>query len=244
MRRAIAAGTVAALAMVTAPAASIFQPAAAAPTQYAADSFSRTVTNGWGTADVGGSWSLAGSASAFSVSGGAGRMVMATAGSGFNAYLGGVSSSDTQTQVGISLNQVQTGSGTYVSVIGRRFNANTDYRVKLRFIAGGGVVETLERVVGGTETALQAVTTPISYTPGAVVLVQLQVTGTSPTTLRSMAWLQGTTQPTTWQLTATDNTSAQQVPGAVELLVYLSGSVTKLPETAAFSGYSVTSTST
>ena len=59
-----------------------------------------------------------------------------------------------------------------------------------------------------------------------------------------MAWLQGTTQPTTWQATATDSTSGLQVAGAVELLVYLSGSATNLPETAAFSAYSVTSTST
>ena len=151
---------------------------------------------------------------------------MSTAGAGFDAYLGGVSSSDTQTQVGISLNQVQTGGGTYVSVIGRRFSSSSDYRVKLHFVAGGAVTETLERVVGGTETTLQTVTAPMTYAPGAVVLVQLQVTGTSPTTLRSMAWLQGTTQPTTWQATTTDNTSGQQVAGAVELLVYLSGSAT------------------
>ena len=244
MRRAIAAGAVVALAMAIAPAVSETQVAAGAPTQYAADSFGRTVANGWGTADLGGPWSLTGSASAFSVTGATGRMVMPTAGSSFAAYLGGVSSSDTQVQVGVSLNQVQTGGGTYVLVIGRRFSSNTDYRVKLHFMAGGAVTETLERVVSGTETALKTVTAPVTYTAGAVVQVQLQIIGTSPTTLRSMAWLRGTTQPTTWQATTTDNTSGLQVPGAVALLVYLSGSATNLPETAAFSTFSATSTST
>ncbi len=242
MRRAIAAGAVVALAMAIAPAVSETQVAAGTPTQYAADSFGRTVANGWGTADLGGPWSLTGSASAFSVTGATGRMVMPTAGSSFAAYLGGVSSSDTQVQVGVSLNQVQTGGGTYVSVIGRRFSSNTDYRVKLHFMAGGAVTETLERVVSGTEVALKTITAPVTYTPGAVVDVELQVTGTSPTTLRSMIWLKGTTQPATWQLTTTDSTSGLQVPGAVALLVYLSGSATNLPETAAFSTFSATST--
>jgi rhamnogalacturonyl hydrolase YesR len=244
MRRAVAAGAVVALAMAIAPAVSTTQAASGAPTQYAADAFGRTVANGWGTADLGGPWSLMGSASAFSVSGGTGRMLMPTAGSSFAAYLGGVSSSDTQAQVGVGLDRVQTGGGTYVSVIGRRISSNTDYRVKLRFIAGGAVIETLERVVAGTEVALSTITAPVTYTPGAVVQVQLQVTGTSPTTLRSMIWLRGTTQPTTWQLTTTDNTSGLQLPGAVELLVYLSGSATNVPETGSFSSFSATSTTT
>ncbi len=198
MRRAIAAGAVVALALAVAPVVSATQ-ATGAPTQYAADAFGRTVANGWGTADVGGAWSLMGSASAFSVSGGTGRMAMPTAGSSFVADLGGVSSSDTQVQVGVGLDKAPTGSGTYVSVIGRRLSSNTDYRVKLRFMSGGAIVETLERVVSGTEVSLASVTAPVTYTPGAVVSVQLQVTGTSPTTLRSMIWLRGTTQPTAWQ---------------------------------------------
>jgi rhamnogalacturonyl hydrolase YesR len=244
MRRAIAAGAVVALALAVAPAASGIQAASGAPTQYAADAFGRTVTNGWGTADVGGAWSLTGSASAFAVSGGTGRMVMPTAGSSFAAYLGGVSSSDTQVQVGVGPDKAQTGGGTYVSVIGRRLSSNTDYRVKLRFMAGGAIVETLERVVSGAEVALTSLTAPVTYTPGAVVSVQLQVTGTSPTTLRSMIWLRGTTQPTTWQLTTTDNTSGMQSPGGVALLVYLSGSATNAPVTGSFSAFSATSTAT
>ena len=243
MRRAIAAGAVVALALAVGPVVSTTQ-AAGAPTQYAADAFGRTVANGWGSADVGGTWSLTGSASAFSVSGGTGRMVMPTAGSGVAAYLGAVSSSDTQVQVGVGVDKAQTGGGTYVSVIGRRISSNTDYRVKLRFVSGGAIIETLERVVSGTEVALASVTAPVTYSPGAAVSVQLQVTGTSPTTLRSMIWLRGTTQPTTWQLDTTDNTSGLQSAGAVALLVYLSGSASNAPIAGSFSAFSATSTST
>ncbi len=77
----------------------------------------------------------------------------------------------------------------------------------------------------------------MTYTPGMVLDVRLQVTGTSPTTLNSMVWADGTTQPTTWQATATDSTAGLQVAGAVSLITYLSGSATNAPENASFSSY-------
>ena len=213
------------------------------PTQLAADAFARTVANAFGTADLGGPWSLSGSSSNFSVASGVGKIAMPTAGSSSAAFLGNVSSSDTQVQVGVALDKAQTGGGTYVSVIGRRINTNTDYRVKLRFLAGGSVTETLEKVVGGTETSLRTLTVSgLTYAPGAVLEVKLQVTGTSPTTLNSRVWLQGTTEPTTWQATATDSTAGLQLAGAIALLVYLSGSSTSLPTTASFSAFSAQTT--
>src|SRR5438105_7224816 len=115
MRRTIPAGSVVALAMTTALLTATTQVALSAPAQLAADAFGRSATNGWGNADVGGPWSLAGAASAFSVSGGTGRMVMPSAGSSFAAYLGSASSSDTQATGGVSLNKAQTGGGTYGS---------------------------------------------------------------------------------------------------------------------------------
>ncbi|WP_194905442.1 hypothetical protein [Quadrisphaera sp. INWT6] len=39
-------------------------------------------------------------------------------------------------------------------------------------------------------------------------------------------WLAGTAEPTAWQLTATDASTALQAPGAVGLVTYLSGSAT------------------
>ena len=42
--------------------------------EYASDTFARTVANGFGAADVGGTWTLSGTASSFSVGGGVGRI--------------------------------------------------------------------------------------------------------------------------------------------------------------------------
>ena len=216
---------------------------AVTPGQYAADAFGRTVANGFGTADLGGPWSLTGKSSSFSVASGFGVITAAAAGVSDAAYLANVSSSDTQVQVGVSLNQAQTGGGTYVSVIGRRINANTDYEVKLRFLAGGSVTESLVAVVGGTTTTLKTVTVAgLNYAPGAVLEVKMQATGTSPTTLNARVWLQGAVEPTTWQVSTTDSTAGLQLAGAVALLVYLSGSSTSAPEMASFTAFTAGAT--
>jgi PKD repeat protein len=207
-------------------------------TPFATDSFGRTVAGGWGTADSGGAWTISGGAANFSVGGGTGNINLATAGMSASSALTSVTSTDTEVRVGVALNEAQTGGGTYISVIGRRISSTSDYRVKLKVASTGVVTEVLESVVGGTETALKSVTVPgVTYTPGMVLNVRLQVTGTSPTTLNSMVWANGTTQPTTWQATTTDSTSILQVAGAVGLLVYLSGSATNAPETASFNNY-------
>jgi PKD repeat protein len=216
---------------------------AVTPGQYAADAFGRSVANGFGTADLGGPWSLTGKSTAFSVASGAGFITAVAAGVSDAAYLANVSSTDTQVQVGVSLNQVQNGGGTYVSVIGRRVNANTDYEVKLRFLAGGAVTESLVAVVAGTTTTLKTVTVAgLTYAPGAVLEVKLQVTGMSPTTLNSRVWLQGAAEPSTWQVSTTDSTAGLQLAGAVALLVYLSASSTTVPETASFTAFSAGAT--
>ena len=217
--------------------------AAVTPAQYAADGFGRSVANGFGTADLGGPWSLTGKSSAFSVAGGVGKITVAAAAASDAAYLANVSSSDTQVKVGVSLDQVQTGGGTYVSVIGRRINATTDYEVKLRFLAGGAVSESLVAVVGATTTTLKSITVAgLTYAPGAVLEVKMQVTGTSPTTLNSRVWLQGATEPTTWQVSTTNSTAGLQLAGAVALLVYLSGSSTTVPEAASFTAFAAGAT--
>ncbi len=209
-----------------------------AVTPFATDSFARTVAGGWGSADSGGAWTLTGGASNFSVGGGTGTITLATAGSSPTAALTSVSSTDTEVRVGVALNVAQTGGGTYVSVVGRRISATTDYRVKLKYASTGVVTEVLEQVTNNVETVLKSITVPgVTYTPGMVLNVRLQVTGSSPTTLNSMVWASGTTQPAAWQATATDSTAALQVAGAVSLITYLSGSATNAPENASFSSY-------
>lgn len=225
-----AKGTVTKTVTVTAPA-----PAPAQPAAYATDTFSRTVTGGFGTADVGGAWSVLGGAANFAVSGGTGRVTMAAAGSGPAGYLQGVSSADTELRSSVALDKAQTGGGTYVSFVGRRVGTAGDYRLRLRYLATGEVTASWNRMVAGTETVISSVTVPgITYAPGEVLQVRLQVAGTAPTTMQAKVWRKGATEPAAWLLAASDTTADLQAAGSVGVVSYLSGSSTSAPVVATY----------
>ncbi|KQZ90331.1 hypothetical protein ASD62_14575 [Phycicoccus sp. Root563] len=195
----------------------------------AADAFERTLATGWGTADVGGAWTLGGTASRWSVSAGTGRVSL-NAGDGYTAALASVSSTDNEFRTTVTTDKVPTGGGQYVSLIGRRVSSTLDYRAKVRFASTGAVAVWLTRNESATETVLTSVTVPgLTFAAGDKMLVKLQTYGTSPTTLRVKIWKAGTTEPTAWLLTGTDSTSTLQVPGSVGLYAFLSGSTTNGP---------------
>jgi PKD repeat protein len=202
-------------------------------TTLAADAFGRNVAAGWGTADTGGAWTNSGSSSVLSVGGGTGQ-VRLNASSGPWLALAGVSSSATDLTAKVALDKVATGSGAYASLMGRRIAGAGDYRAKVRYTSNGAVSLSLQRTnSANAETAIAAETqvSGITMAAGQQLLVRVQVTGTSPTTIRARVWKAGTTEPTTWQKTASDSTAGLQVPGGVGLYFYLSGSATNAPIT-------------
>ncbi len=193
---------------------------------YAADSFTRTVANGLGTADNGGPWTIAGTASSFGVNNGAGRIAGAVA-ANRAAYLA-VQRADVDIRNELSLNLPSTGGGAYVSVIGRRVSNGNDYRLKLRYMPDKTVVAYLARTVGGVETILANTTVPgLSVNPNDVLRTRFVVSGSPNTTVSAKVWRKGTQEPTAWLLTNTSATPAQlQAPGDIGVLVYVSGSWT------------------
>jgi hypothetical protein len=84
-----------------------------------------------------------------------------------------------------------------------------------------------------TVIAAESLVPGITVVPGQQLLVRVQATGTSPTTVRTSVWAAGTTEPTTWQKTTTDATGGYQVAGGVGLYFYLSGTATNAPITVA-----------
>ena len=211
------------------------------PVTIAADAFTRSVTAGWGSADTGGTWTTTGTASGFSVAGGAGVMTVTRAGSGLAAFLDGVSSDETDVTVTMSSATIANGGGQYVSLVGRHTSTGDDYRAKVKVAANGSVMLYLTRVSAGAETTLVSGTVPgLTYLAGSGLHVRLQLTGTSPTTVRARVWLDGTTEPTTWQLTTTDSTVALQGPGTVGIVTYISGSSTNLPVVFGFDDFLAT----
>lgn len=200
----------------------------------ASDAFSRTVTNGFGSADVGGAWSTTGTTSAYAVSDGAGRIRIATAGSGNYVSMNGISSSATDLYLTLATDKPASGSGLYLSAIGRRVAGAGEYRAKVQLTGNGAVGLYLIRASStGAETTIASGLTiaGLNYAVGDKLAVRLQVTGTGPTTIRAKVWELGTTEPTTWQRSVTDSTAGLQVPGGIGLTTYLSGSATNAPLT-------------
>ncbi|WP_431220367.1 PKD domain-containing protein [Leifsonia xyli] len=201
----------------------------------AKDGFERSVSNGWGTAETGGAWTVSGTASYYSVASGTGQIVD-PAGSTRNTTLNGVSSSRTDSTVTFTTDVGPTGGGVFVSEIARQVGS-ASYEGRAWLSANGSVQAQL-LANGGT---LQAVTVSgLTYAAGQQLNLRVQAVGASPTTLRAKVWPATQAEPASWQASVTDSTSGLQSAGAVGMRVYLSAAATATPVTVRFDNYLVT----
>lgn len=197
----------------------------------ASDDFARTVTSGLGSATTGGVWATNGSG--FSVGGGQGQVRLAAGGQGPWAQLPQVPSTDVDLSARITLDARPNQAAAYAGTIGRRVGT-ADYRMKVKIDATGAMTLSVVRMAGA-ETTLQSLVVPgPAYVGGTQLSTRLQVTGTSPTTLRAKVWPTAGTEPTAWQVSATDAEPALQSAGSVGLHTYVSSSATNAPWTFRF----------
>jgi PKD repeat protein len=185
----------------------------------AQDAFARTVSNAWGSAEIGGPWTTSGAAGLFSVADGVGRHTL-NAGATAGSFLTGVSSTSTEVQVTVSADRVPYAT-TFLSVQGRRVGTDA-YAARLRLAADGSVQLHVTR--GNGTPVAGGVVTGLTFAAGDQLRVRLQVEGASPTTVRAKVWRVGTAEPTNWGATMTDNTiPGLQAPGGLGLQSYTGG---------------------
>lgn len=197
----------------------------------ASDTFSRSITGGWGTADVGGTWSVAGGAANFSVAQGWGLARVPGAGRSVAAYLDAVSALDQDITLTMRQDVLASGSGGYLNVAARG-NASTAYRAKVWTRPDGSVRINAVRLLSGAQTTLAAADAAgVVVRPGSALRVRVLVSGSSPTTFRIKVWADGQAEPAGWTTSVTDSTSALQRPGATGLMIYVSGSASNAPLT-------------
>jgi PKD repeat protein len=211
------------------------------PGTIASDGFLRTVSDGWGAADVGGAWTLASTASNYAVSAGSATMTVPAAGATRSATLGSVSAGDIDQTVQASLSTLPSAGSTYVYLIARQTAGNTDYRARVRIGADGSVRLAIAGRSGTTTDTIlgtESVVSGLTLAPGSALEVRLQAVGSSPTTLQAKVWAASGTEPGTWQKSVTDSATAQQSPGAIGLAVTVSSSNTAVPLTATFRDFS------
>lgn len=166
------------------------------------DSFSRTVgAGGWGAADSGHGWIGTGTASHLSVSGGLGRINIATAGLSNSTNLDFVHT-DVDCTFDIGAAQVVTGGALVAGAMVRCDVARSNYyMLQAAFRSTGQVDFDIIRNAGGA-TNLANDFVVLSYTPGEMFRGRIQCIGS---TIRAKVWRAASSEPAAWAVTLTDS---------------------------------------
>src|SRR4051812_2657179 len=213
----------------------------AAVTVKAQDTFGRTLTSGWGSAEIGGSYSLQGTSTDFRVDSGSGVIRLGSAGANRAAALTAFSVRDLDTRFRFSSDKAVAGGPLYIYTAARRVSSSNAYWLKA-WLAADGVYVKASTQTNGIEIGLGVSVKVPGLTPAAGRFFRFrgQATGVNPTTLRIRAWADGQTEPTTWNYTVTDSTPALQTAGGVDVRAYLSSTATNAPVTVRFDDLAVT----
>jgi hypothetical protein len=206
------------------------------------DPFTRTLASGWGSAPVGGAWTVS-PAAAFSVNGTEGRITTPAAG-GRTAFLRTVTSTSADATATVGIDKLPIGAGSFVGVVGRSVTGAGDYRAFVGIKPDGRVTLAIRRTAGdGTVTSLvpEAVIGGLTYGVGDRLQIRLQVIGTNPTTVQAKVWKVGASEPVAWAQSKTDSTAGLQTAGAPGLTASAAAGVTNAPIVTSFDGLLVTS---
>lgn len=179
--------------------------AAPATANLVEDSFTRSVTDSWGTADTGHVWEQSGGVTAdYDVVSTYGRHIhSATSVSRISLVPGDTDRADIVAS--LTTAALSTGSSQFCGVIQRFADANNLYEARVDFDSSNGITLTLRRRLAGAETVLGTWNTDWTHSAGAYVWVRFWAHGDS---LKAKIWQDGKTEPDNWQIRATDSSHA------------------------------------
>lgn len=207
----------------------------------ASDQFGRTVAGGFGTPDVGAPWSVS-STQQTKVANGEGVIYGWTVGNrDVQAWIPtSVADMDVVAQVRLS-GQNPVGANYQARVVARaQSDARNGYTAVITHTTAGALRWSLQRVVngGGTGTVtLGSGTLLASGAAGTKWWIRLDVQGTQ---IKARFWQDGTAEPSTWKVNASDS---QWASGRPALGVYVgSGLTSPFPDTG-FDNYTATALS-
>lgn len=170
-----------------------------------ADTFDRTITGGWGTADTGQTWT--GDSTGVSVSGGAGRHVVAALGAdGDRSSTLTIDAQDVDVTVAVSLSdapQGWIGGAAYAAISVRqqdpenRLTANIGFRVDTGYRGGIRISTHINATLDGAARTLApiAMAQGLAYQTGQWLRARVQAVGPE---VRVRVWLDGDPEPDHW----------------------------------------------
>ncbi|MES9522473.1 hypothetical protein [Streptomyces capoamus] len=208
-------------------------------TPKVSDTFARTTSSGWGTADTGQAWSTSGgSATDYSTNGSAGVHSLGTVNVSRYTVLS-APTADVDLRVEVATSALATGGPQYTQLVARYIDGSNNYSARLTFNTNQTLTLGLQKRVGGAQTDLVSSTIAGTHAAGTAVVIRLQVWGS---TLRAKAWQSGTSEPT-WQVQTTD--SSLTAAGAAGVRSVLdSANTNTLPVTYSYDNFQVTSAQT
>ncbi|MDO5684141.1 MAG: hypothetical protein Q4G46_15120, partial [Propionibacteriaceae bacterium] len=184
--------------------------------QVVADTFSRSVTSGWGDLPTGGKYTMIKSSVVpASVANGTGNLGNLTEGRRFIAMLP-PTLDDVRAASSVTIT-APTGTDLFHTWRVRDTGNGSWYAITYRTNPSGEVILSVSRVVDNKSYWVHGVNLPYRVASGHTLNLEVEVTGTSPVTVLARAWQAGTTPPD-WQLKATDkHASRLTAPGLVGL---------------------------
>lgn len=174
------------------------------PGMIVCDTFSRSVTGGWGSADTGQAYSVVGTASDYEVINGQGAHIQVTGVGSHRTALDSVVLTDVDLQTSYSINQTPVGGSITLGFTARSTDSNNQYTFGARANTNGTITAIIERIVAGVFATVASATVPnIQFAANKVFNIRAQIEGT---TLRIRVWEQGAPEPSVWHASGTDAT--------------------------------------
>jgi hypothetical protein len=183
---------------------------------YTADTFTRTVSNGWGTADTGEAWTVVSTPSAFSTNGSVAQISISATNTARQIRTS-VNPRDVDMVFDVAVNAVATGVGHSIGPM-LRVSGGSLWRLwpTVEFGLSGAVAVRVRQYFNSTSsTTLANVTVPaLTYAAGTMIRCRVQARGDN---VKMRAWLASGAEPTTWLVDVTTTITGRNaalVPGA------------------------------
>jgi hypothetical protein len=131
------------------------------------DTWTRTATDSWGTADVGGAWTITDTGANFDVAGGVGTLVISSQNSDLDARLGSTTYLNAEHQLKFKSDKLATGAAQKLKIRFRRTDATNYYYAFVIINTTGTIQIQCRKIVAGVDTALGTTTTVAGVTHSA-----------------------------------------------------------------------------
>jgi hypothetical protein len=177
----------------------------------ASDTFARTVSNGWGSADTGGAWTVVGTPSDYSVASASGgrHLSIATGTDHWSTLPFSLIRADVK--VRLRVNALSTGAAQVAGVVLRYVDVGNSRRAELSFAVGGAVTLRVISRAAAVESTIASAATSLTHSTSSWYWVRFQ---SGSTTCRAKAWLDGTSEPATWDIDGSAGVLINPVAGA------------------------------